>query len=286
MKIDSNAAVSSSMREQLIDDGYCLFSQIISDQMIKELRNVTDVLLDQQTDEEKEHNRLTGSMIQVWKDDAMAKLIAMPVAFDAMRCLGFKNPKWQCDGYIISKPPRSPALFWHQDWAAWDEPISYTKTPAQLFLMYYLVDTCRNNGCLRVIPGSHRNRHKLHDLAPVAHTEKSRDAQEGNPAMQQYDDEIDIEVRAGDLVVGDARLFHAAHPNQSAQKRTLIILWYCPLFDEMPNAIKAYAIQDKPPCKPVNWSEEAWQMLAPVMPVYHGNAKPARWNRTPDHRLV
>ena len=36
----------------------------------------------------------------------------------------------------------------------WDEDVAYAKYPVQLFAMYYLTDTRRENGCLRVIPGS------------------------------------------------------------------------------------------------------------------------------------
>ncbi|MEC8595240.1 MAG: phytanoyl-CoA dioxygenase family protein [SAR324 cluster bacterium] len=56
----------------------------------------------------------------------------------------------------ISKPPKSPALFWHQDWWDWNEPSSFTYQMAQVFVMIYLKDTTPQNGCLRVIPGSNK----------------------------------------------------------------------------------------------------------------------------------
>jgi hypothetical protein len=39
-----------------------------------------------------------------------------------------------------------------QDGWYWDEDCAYEKYPVQLFAMYYLTDTTRANGCLRVIP--------------------------------------------------------------------------------------------------------------------------------------
>ena len=42
-----------------------------------------------------------------------------------------------------------------------DEPRAYSDLPPQLFAMFYLTDTSPRNGCLRVIPGSHRKRHRL-----------------------------------------------------------------------------------------------------------------------------
>ena len=46
----------------------------------------------------------------------------------------------------------------------------YTDQIAQVFVMIYLQDTAKNNGCLRVLPGSHRKIHGLHENEK-AHTE-------------------------------------------------------------------------------------------------------------------
>ena len=37
---------------------------------------------------------------------------------------------------------------------------------------------------------------------------------------------VDVCVQPGDVILGDARLLHAAHPNHSAERRTGITLWY------------------------------------------------------------
>ena len=57
---------------------------------------------------------------------------------------------------IISKPPGGPRLYWHQDCIIqhrhrlplWQDPRSYIDAPGMIFLMYYLEDTSRHNGCL------------------------------------------------------------------------------------------------------------------------------------------
>ena len=41
----------------------------------------------------------------------------------------------------------------------WDEATAYGEAPVQLFAMFYLTNTSRDNGCLRAIPGSHRRPH-------------------------------------------------------------------------------------------------------------------------------
>lgn len=47
----------------------------------------------------------------------------------------------------------------------WDDPRAYSDFSPMIFLMYYLEDTTPENGCLRLLPGTHRSRHILHDLA-------------------------------------------------------------------------------------------------------------------------
>ena len=52
--------------------------------------------------------------------------------------------------------------------------------------------------------------------------------------------EVDVPVRAGDLLLGDSRLLHAAHANASPEARALVTLWYHPAYDRLPLEIQAY----------------------------------------------
>jgi hypothetical protein len=62
-------------------------------------------------------------MIPVVQDCQMAKLIAHNGAMNALMQMGLTNTLFQ-SGYIISKPPNSPRLFWHSDWGFWNYPSS------------------------------------------------------------------------------------------------------------------------------------------------------------------
>ena len=201
--------------DQLIRDGYCLIGDVLDADILHRLRQVTDQLLNAQGQEIRAQQRSTGSMIDVGVHPIFAELVAYPPARAALETLGFLRPRWM-SGYVISKPPNSPALFWHQDWWGWDDPSSYTPLPQQLFLMYYLVDTTPHNGCLRLLRGSHLRRHRMHDEVPDAHTDELRRvADPDHPAYQSIPEEVDVPVAAGDVVIGDARLLHSAHANKS-----------------------------------------------------------------------
>jgi hypothetical protein len=267
--------------DQLIRDGFCTIDQVLGPDMLARVRASSDGLLDAKPDSHFAEQKSTGSMISVYEDPFFSQLVAYGPALDALAALGFHRPTWS-SGFVISKPSHSPPLFWHQDWWGWNDPCSYEAPPQQLFLMYYLVDTDVHNGCLRVIPGSHLRRHALHDCVEEAHTDELRSMVD--PEHEAYapaDDAMDVPVRAGDLVIGDSRLLHSAHANQSDQRRTVITLWYHPLFHEMPAPIRARLADHD---RPESWSDlETRNLLKPLTAVYN-EAAPVpsiAWNRTP-----
>ena len=89
-----------------------------------------------------------------------------------------------------------------------DDPRAYGDYSPMIFLMYYLDDTSREKGCLRLLPGTHRRSHQLHGLG-TAHTKDiNRIDDAHDPRFADYPGEVDVPLQAGDLVVGDARLFH------------------------------------------------------------------------------
>lgn len=144
----------------------------------------------------------------------MAGLIAYPKVLAALTELGFDDFMWWC-GFSISKSPQGLSLFWHQDSLFWNDPVSYTTQAQQWFLMYYLVDTTPQNGCLRVIPGFHLNRHPLRDRL-WRHTEQTmhkKPRQVTPPSKLRW--VKFVPVKAGDLVIGDARVFYAVHSNRA-----------------------------------------------------------------------
>ena len=267
--------VDNSRREQLLRDGYCLVPGVLDAGMLGRLRAATDLMLDAQTEEHKARTRSQGSMFRFPQttDSVFAELVALPAALAVLARLGGTDVTFT-DAYLISKPPHSPQLFWHYDWFAWEEPEMYAPPPPQVFCMYYLTDTCRENGCLRVIPGSHTRHNPLHDLIAEPHSATLGRADDLDRAeFGQRPDEIDVPVRAGELVIGDARLLHAAHPNGSDRRRTVLTLWYQPDYPSLPERVKAQMVaKTQPPA--AAWSAEGKAMVSALHPVYDGPAPP------------
>ena len=207
--------------------------------------------------------------------------------------LGFRGTRFS-SGYVISKPPGGPALFWHQDWWGWQHPISREDRIAQVALFLYMTDTTRRNGCLRLVPGSHRSRHALHDLVDAHDPTLAEVKNPDDDAFASHPDEVDVPVAAGDVVVVDARLIHGAHPNRSEEERTNITLWWHPDYESAaglapgPHLAGLRTRGDRyryrsaaASLRPDTWPEPQRSQALPLVVSDPGPAEPEPWTRTP-----
>ena len=268
------STVNQLAYQQLLTAGFCIFPNVLPPALLPTLRDMVERLLAGQNPEQLARFRSQGSMFPVTSDPLCAELIALPAALQALADLGFANPTFS-DGWIISKPGHSPRLFWHYDWFAWEDPRSYELPPPQVFLMYYLSDTTPQNGCLRAIPGSHVHRNAIHDLLRTPHSKELSEAQDLAKAIEfaTRPDEVDVPIRAGDLLIGDARLLHATHANQTDERRTVITLWFQPDLRSLPERIQAQMAK-KAQVLPESWPVAAKALVNPLLARYTGDALP------------
>jgi len=283
------------LKRQLINDGYCVIERVFDDHAMDDARAISAQALDEVSNDHRARNRSQGSLIHLADYPGYARIIGHAALRRAFADLGFADPRYS-SGYLISKPPGGPPLFWHQDWWGWDDDISYGPAVAQAFLMIYLTDTTIENGCLRVIPGGHRRPHKLHEAVEAHGEALSRAENPDDPLFGPMQDEVPVPVRAGDLVVGDARLLHAAHANRSGEERGLLTLWYHPNFAELPAGMRTRIRQmydrqgvdtDQGSDRLMtldDWPAEARGPIADLLIPGNQAAPPHNWNRVPNWR--
>lgn len=137
---------------------------------------------------------------------------------------------WGC--HVFCKPAlegfETP---WHQDGHYW--PI---RPLANCTVWVALEPSSRANGCLRVIPGSHRAR-LLHD-----HLHEDRDdlTLQQRLADTSFDEStaVDIELEPGQMSLHDIHMIHGARANTSAQRRTGVALRYMPSTSHFDRALR------------------------------------------------
>ena len=236
--VDLTAEEVLDKRRQLLDDGFCVIPGVLRGDLLDRTRRFSDEFLD--THDVDHRYRYQGSDFHIMAEAAWAKdqdasryhapivdeLLNLPAAVGACDRLGLESMTSAGSIILLSKPPHGPPLYWHQDATYWNHPKSALPWPSRVFLSYYLVDTTRQNGCLRIIPGTHRKRTELHDLLPDAHSPEMQRADETHLAFTEQPGEIDIPCKAGDLVIADGRVLHAAWPNSTDTRRTLVLEWW------------------------------------------------------------
>ena len=232
-------------RAQFERDGFYTFHNVLRPEMIARLTEASDRTLATQDAAHFEAEVAAGSMILIdWaflnREPVFADLVADPNVSAALGELGFPEPRFG-HGRIISKPSRSPQLYWHRDGRFWNDPTALTPLPRQVFLMFYLVDTTPENGCLRVVPGSHLRAHPMDHVVGVSSrtAEQQHFADPNHPSFGRMQGEVDVPLKSGDFVAGYSELLHSAHANDSDEKRTCLTMWYYPAFSELPRRSQA-----------------------------------------------
>lgn len=287
--------MTTHIKEKLTRDGYLVIKDFLKKDQLENLRHISANILSNLSSEHREKFKATGSLCNFGEHPEYAPLVINNGVSDMMKNLDFDSYKWLA-GYLISKPGNSPPLFWHQDWWGWSNPVSYSEKPLGLGFMYYLSNTQKKNGCLRVIPGSHRRWHALHDL-PIAHTEQLSQAKDlDHIAFKSHPDEVAVSVNAGDLLIMDSRLLHSTYPNNTPDERTLLTLWYLPDYAQIPGGIrnrfsKIFDRTDldidanmQRPNSPLDWPDKQRESAKHLFPDSDGNNHDEPWERMPIKR--
>jgi hypothetical protein len=127
---------------------------------------------------------------------------------------------WGC--HVFCKPAgEGYETPWHQDGHYW--PI---RPLATCTAWVALEPSTVENGCLRVIPGSHRAR-RLHDHLHEDRTDLTLNQRLASGAFDEAE-AADIELEPGQMSLHDVYMIHGAAPNRSTRRRTGVALRYMP----------------------------------------------------------
>jgi ectoine hydroxylase-related dioxygenase (phytanoyl-CoA dioxygenase family) len=122
--------------------------------------------------------------------------------------------------YVVKPPGVGLPALWHQDGHPWQERLGGA---AALTVWVALDPATPDNGCLRVVPGSHRL--PLHPLVPNEEV-PSLFGVELDPALVDEAAAEDVVLAAGDVSVHHPNLVHGSGPNRSARPRRALAVRY------------------------------------------------------------
>ncbi|GAA2454741.1 hypothetical protein GCM10010191_87140 [Actinomadura vinacea] len=196
-------------------DGYAIF------------RDVLDAGLVQEADEhvrwlQERHPGRSGEDLStelVAKDPFWVRLVSDDRLLDiAERFIG-PDIALFASHYIAKPPYTGKAVLWHQDGAFW--PLE----PMKVVTLWLAVDRSGpENGCLRVIPGSHREGiHKVRER-------DGEDAVFGVESDVAVDESraVDVILEPGDVEVHHPNIMHGSNANNSPNRRCGLTIRYIP----------------------------------------------------------
>jgi phytanoyl-CoA hydroxylase len=123
------------------------------------------------------------------------------------------------DQLLAKRPGKADAVFaWHQDLAYW--PVTPDVRTATIWCA--IDDSTVENGCMRFLPGSHREP-RLRPHRPV-----TGDREESHTLVAAVDESVDrvhcVEIARGDVTVHDERVVHGSGGNTSDRWRRAYIV--------------------------------------------------------------
>jgi len=148
-------------------------------------------------------------------------LLHTPLLDSLERLIGANFVCWG-SSLLCKWPQTASAVNWHQDAGYW--PLK----PAATVTAWIAVDDATPlNGCLSVIPGSHRNGPLPYDdTEPGAHA-FGFDSRRIKPELLTTAP-LQLPIHAGDAILFSDQLVHGSGPNHTDQRRLALVARYAP----------------------------------------------------------
>lgn len=121
--------------------------------------------------------------------------------------------------FFCKMPGDGKRVAWHQDASYW--PL----TPSKAVTVWLAIDDADvANGCMRVIPGTHKIGHLTYQMSE---TSENNVLDQAVPDHEKYGEPVNIELSAGEMSMHTDLLLHGSEPNNSNRRRCGLTLRYC-----------------------------------------------------------
>ncbi len=212
------------------ENGYLVVNNVLNEEEVQGLRRATDEFVDQSRafsdhtdvfDLEPGHTaadpRLRRLKSPVLQREIYGQIMRHDGILDIVEDLIGRGVRTNGDKLNMKSPHFGSAIEWHQDWAF------YPHTNDDLLAVGVCMDDCLvENGCMLVIPGSHKG--------PILdHNQDGHFCGAVTEEVQDADKAVPMEVYAGGISLHHVRTLHASALNTSSYSRRLLLFQMCAL---------------------------------------------------------
>ena len=203
------------------NDGYIIKKNLFSEDEINKLKKFIESSSDKKNDA-RETRSSTGKLsITLWdhtSDDLFGKFYTNERIVKPMEeYLG--DEVYHYHSKIIWKKPGDGGFDWHQDYGYWYHNACLYPDMGSCFIM--LDRATKENGCLKVLKGSHKVGRIGHGISDTP--EQTADM-ERIAELEKRHERVYITAEPGDVLFFHANLLHSSDANKSGEsRRTLIV---------------------------------------------------------------
>lgn len=209
--------------EYYIENGFLVMAPVFDEEELIEFRLAADELLAEsgpivngnprlEIEPETHHGKLVVRKIEPVIDVVpVLKALANDTRLIALVAQIFGEPAILFEDKLNYKPPHvGSAYLLHQDYSYWQK-----YTDQLITVVLYLDEATVENGCLRFVPGSHKQR-----------LMKCQSGSEHFIEMEDPSIAIDAPGKAGSLVLFSCYTAHHSYPNTSEKGRRALLFTY------------------------------------------------------------
>lgn len=205
-------------RTEIVDryaiDGYFVFRDVLGADMVAAANRHVDSLLANHP--ERRPEELGHDLART--DPFWIGLVSEPSLVDIAEIFLGPDIALFATHYICKPPWTGRAVRWHQDGAFWPlEP------PEVITAWVAITDSTPDNGCLRVVPGSH-----LGEVSAMRPVDGEAVLSEEIAVDVDEDAAVDLVLAPGDVSVHHPSIHHASQPNTSDRWRRGLTIRYIP----------------------------------------------------------
>lgn len=208
-------------------DGFVIFRDVVDNDLINEVHEHVDLL-------RRRHPHLRPEQLghELMRGDPFwVRLVSDRRLVDIAELFVGPDIALFASHYIVKPPYSGQEVRWHQDGAFW--PLE----PMAVVTLWLAVDrSTPENGCLRVIPGSHTG--ELAAMREVTDVETVL----GKEIAAPVDDSraVDIVLEPGDIEVHHPNIVHGSNANASPHRRCGLTIRYIPTSTRIVSAEQPY----------------------------------------------
>ncbi len=211
-------------------NGYLLVKRGVPMEMVEQLRSFTQQQIEAEVGviiwQDQARKLPTRLSFLSERGGAYLDLISHPAILDRLEGLVGPNIEFchNRHNHLLFKPPLDKGLVFHRDQQGWTRPV--------VTVLVYLDQATLENGCLEIVPGSHRR--GVYDDMYLKYTPPSRVGADDTQSLDSLSTEqchwieqrVPVLASPGDILFMHCCLLHGAPPNVSQTNRRSITLGY------------------------------------------------------------